>query len=67
MAAGRNKKPGAGPGYLLTRAREYLGEGIAWSPLKGMESVAAGKKKARLWADLKGILQRSRATLHSVL
>ena len=45
MAAGRSKKPGAGPGYLLTRAREYLGAGIAWSPLKGMESVAAGKKK----------------------
>jgi hypothetical protein len=44
-ATGRNKKPGAGLCYLLTRAREYSGEGIALSPLEGMESAAAGKKK----------------------
>lgn len=46
---------------------EYSGDGIAWSRVDGMESIAASKKKARLFAGLKGILQRSRGSLDPVL
>ena len=34
---------------------------------KEYRKLSSRQKKARLWAGLKGILQRSSATLHSVL